>query len=326
MKHKISKLLTLILSISILFIGCTDTTTENNNSNEGLNIVTSFYPIYISTLNVIKDVPNVNLINLTKAQTGCLHDYQLTPSDLKTLEKADIFVVNGAGMESFLDKVISQYENINIVNASEGISLLESDHDHDAGDDEHEDYDDDLHIEGEEDHDHEHNPHVWVSISKNIQQVKNISAQLSKLDPEHAAQYESNANEYISKLEALSTEMHTVLDNVEKHDIITFHEAFPYFAEEFGLNIVGVLEVEPDSEPSAKELEEIMNKVKEYNINALFVEPQYSSKAADVVANETGAKIYTLDPIVTGEATPLAKDDYINKMKENLEVLKEALK
>ena len=120
--------------------------------------------------------------------------------------------------------------------------------------------------------------------------------------------------------------MHAELDNLPNRDIITFHEAFPYFAEEFNLNIAGVIEIEPDSEPSAKDVEEIIQIIKDKNITSLFTEPQYSSKIANTIANETGTTVYELDPIVTGDATPDAYDDYINKMKENLNVLKEALK
>ena len=321
MKSKLSKLLLLVLTTSLLFIGCTNTNNSTNSQSDNeLNIVTSFYPMYISTLNIVKDIPNVNVTNMTKAQTGCLHDYQLTPQDLKTLETADILVINGAGMEAFLDSIISQYPNLQIVNASEGLELLEeSDDDHDHHSETDEEHDD-------HDHDHEYNAHLWVSIDGNIAQVENIASQLSKINPENASQYFANSNEYVAKLEDLSTEMHTELDNLPNRNIITFHEAFPYFAKEFNLNIAGVIEIEPDSEPSAKDVEEIIQIIKDKNITSLFTEPQYSSKIANTIANETGTTVYELDPIVTGDATPDAYDDYINKMKENLNVLKEALK
>ena len=262
--------------------------------------------MYISTLNIVKDIPDVEVINMTAPQTGCLHDYSLSTKDLKTLSSADIFVINGAGMESFLDDVIDEYSDLKIIEASNGISLIE-DTDHDE-------------------HEHDVNPHVWVSISKNIEEVSNIAKELSAFDPNHASEYEANADAYIAKLENLRTEMHAALDNVNNKDIITFHEAFPYFAEEFNLNIAGVIEVEPDSEPSAKEVENIISIINEKNIKALFTEPQYSSKIADTIAKETGASIYTLDPIVTGDANEDAYDDYIVKMQENLNTLKEALK
>ena len=232
-----------------------------------------------------------------------------------SLSNADILIINGAGMESFLDDVIDEYSDLKIIEASKGIDLIE--------DTEHDDHTEDH---DHEDHDHDVNPHVWVSISKNIEEVSNIAEELSSLDPNHANEYQNNANEYIAKLENLKTEMHSTLDNIAHKDIITFHEAFPYFAEEFGLNIVGVIEIEPDSEPSAKEVENIISIINEKNIKALFTEPQYSSKIADTIAKETGASIYTLDPIVTGDSNEKAYNDYIIKMQENLNTLKEALK
>ena len=303
MKSKLTKILTIVFATSMLLTGCNNSAESNKSieSNNKLTIVTSFYPMYISTLNIVKDIPDVEVINMTAPQTGCLHDYSLSTKDLKTLNSADIFVINGAGMESFLDDVIAEYSDLKIIEASNGISLIE-------------------------DTDHDVNPHVWVSISKNIEEVSNIAKELSAFDPNHASEYEANADAYIAKLENLRTEMHAALDNVNNKDIITFHEAFPYFAEEFNLNIAGVIEVEPDSEPSAKEVENIISIINEKNIKALFTEPQYSSKIADTIAKETGASIYTLDPIVTGDANEDAYDDYIVKMQENLNTLKEALK
>ena len=317
MKTTLTKILTIIIVTSLFLTGCNNSAKSNNSteSNNKLTIVTSFYPMYISTLNIVKDIPNVEVINMTAPQTGCLHDYSLSTKDLKTLSSADIFVINGAGMESFLDDVIDEYSDLKIIEASKGIDLIE--------DTEHDDHTEDH---DHEDHDHDVNPHVWVSISKNIEEVSNIAKELSAFDPNHASEYEANADAYIAKLENLRTEMHAALDNVNNKDIITFHEAFPYFAEEFNLNIAGVIEVEPDSEPSAKEVENIISIINEKNIKALFTEPQYSSKIADTIAKETGASIYTLDPIVTGDANEGAYDDYIVKMQENLNTLKEALK
>lgn len=317
MKTTLTKILTIIILVSLFLTGCNNSAKSNNSteSNNKLTIVTSFYPMYISTLNIVKDIPNVEVLNMTTSQTGCLHDYSLSTKDLKTLSNADILIINGAGMESFLDDVIDKYSDLKIIEASKGIDLIE--------DTEHDDHTEDH---DHEDHDHDVNPHVWVSISKNIEEVSNIAEELSSLDPNHANEYQNNANEYIAKLENLKTEMHSTLDNIAHKDIITFHEAFPYFAEEFGLNIVGVIEIEPDSEPSAKEVENIISIINEKNIKALFTEPQYSSKIADTIAKETGASIYTLDPIVTGDSNEKAYNDYIIKMQENLNTLKEALK
>ncbi len=307
MFSRLIKLVSLLTISALLLAGCGQTkNTEKQGSptsagsEKQITIVTSFYPMYISTINVTKGIPGVQVVNMTKAQTGCLHDYQLTPADLKTLEKADAFVINGAGMEAFLDKAMKQQPQLKVVDASKGIVLLKDEN-------------------GEE------NPHVWVSISNAILQVQTIAEQLSALDSAHADQYKRNANEYIEKLSALRDTMHKSLDNAPHKDIVTFHEAFPYFAQEFKLHIVTVIEREPGTEPSPKELEDTIKQIKESNIKALFAEPQYPAKAADIIARETGATVYTLDPAVTGDAKPEAYNDYLNIMQKNLKTLQGAL-
>lgn len=295
------KLFTLMISmvaVCLFLTGCGDTGTAKKGDGT-LRIVTSFYPMYIATANITKGVDGVQVINMTKPQTGCLHDYQLTTDDMKTLEKADIFVANGAGMESFLDKILQQNKQLTIVDASKDIPLLKTED--------------------------EENPHVWLSVPNAIQQVKNIEAQLSAADPKHAEAYKTNAAAYIAKLQDLDTEMHAALDNVPNKDIVTFHEAFPYFAQEFNLHIVKVIEREPGTEPTPKELEDTIEEIKPLAKKVLFTEPQYSPAAAETIARETEAQIYTLDPVVTGEANEDALDAYINTMKQNMATLKSAL-
>ena len=290
-----------LLAACLLLAGCGGApAAQTQKAGDGtFHIVTSFYPMYIDVINLTDGVEGVTVTNMTKPQTGCLHDYQLTTEDMKTLEKADAFVVNGAGMESFLDKVIKMQEGMTVIDASRGIDLMEEDG--------------------------EANPHVWLSITKDIEQVKNIRDQLKEADPAHADQYEANAETYLAKLEALKTEMHATLDDVPHKDIVTFHEAFPYFAEEFGLHILGVIEREPGADPTPAELETTIEQVKALPVKVLFAEPQYSPAAAETIARETGAKLYSLDPVVTGEATPDAKDAYLDAMRKNMETLKEAL-
>lgn len=289
----------LIIALCLLLTGCGGTNTAGGSKDGSFHIVTSFYPMYIATLNITQGIDGVTVTNMTKPQTGCLHDYQLMTEDMKTLEKADAFVINGAGMESFLDKVIKQQKSLKVIDASKGIDLLKD------GDEE--------------------NPHVWLSVTDAIAQVKNIAEQLKAADPKHADAYEKNAAAYIKKLEALKTEMHAALDTVPNKDIVTFHEAFPYFAKEFGLNIISVVEREPGTEPTPAELQETIEQVKALPVKVLFTEPQYSPSAAETIARETGAKIYTLDPIVTGEANEQALNAYIDTMKKNMETLKTAL-
>ena len=289
----------LMMTMVLATAGCSSSRESVGKKN--FTIVTSFYPMYIDVINITKGVDGVEVINMTKPQTGCLHDYQLTTEDMKTLERADIFVVNGAGMESFLDKAIKQNKRLKVIEAADykDINLLK---------------------DGEED-----NPHVWTSVTYAIAQVKAITSKLCEADPSHQEAYRKNALDYVTRLEKLKKEMHEQLDALPHKDIVTFHEAFPYLAKEFKLNIVSVIEREPGSEPTPQELENTIAKVRKMPVKVLFTEPQYSPSAAETIARETGARIYTLDPVVTGEASEQAMDAYINAMKNNMEVLKEAL-
>lgn len=302
----LSRLLALCLLPGFLvgLAGCS----PREEKESAFRIVTSFYPMYIITLNITQGMEDVSVSNMAGQQTGCLHDYQLQNKDMKNLETADAFVINGAGMESFLDKAMEQLPNLPVIDASEGIPLLGAEEGHDH--------------EGEGHEDEEVNAHVWVSISNCIQQVENVTSALEKLDPERAAQYRANGNAYKEKLSALRDEMHRELDSLPNRDIVTFHEAFPYFAEEFNLHIVAVVNREPDSQPSARELADAIRLIQSTGVKAVFAEPQYSESAAQVISNESGATLYLLDPAVTGEDDP---DAYLNAMRGNLEVLKQAL-
>ena len=152
------KLLVMLLCVfTLLSAACGKE--QSAKEHEGLNVVTSFYPMYVATLNVVDGVEGVNLVNMTKPQTGCLHDYQLTTQDMKLLETADVLVANGGGMEAFIEEIVKQEPNLKVVDASKDIEMIK-----------------------DED---EENPHVWVSVTNEIQQVKNIVAQLSEIDPKH---------------------------------------------------------------------------------------------------------------------------------------------
>ena len=313
MKQKLKKILAVLTLVVFTVTGCAsnkgnDISTEDNDNK--IKIVTSFYPMYLLTSEIVKDADNIELINMVDSSTGCLHDYSLTTDNMKLLEDCDIFIVNGAGMESFLDKVIQQKPNLKIVDASEGIELIESnyneDHDHNH----------------DHDHDEEYNPHVWLSVKNAIKQVQNIESKLIEYNPENKDIYSNNTKEYISQLNELDAKIHSELDKIENKNIVTFHEAFPYFAKEYNLNIVAVVQREAGSEPSAKELQETIEKIKKLDVKAVCVEPQYSTKAAETISRETNVGVYTLDPIVTEESK---NSSYIDIMNKNLETLKEAL-
>ena len=214
----------LMIVCTFVLIGC-----GGGKGTDGkFRIVTSFYPMYLHAINLTKGVEGVEVVNLTAPQTGCLHDYQITTEDMKTLAGGDVFVANGFGMESFLDKA-AEVSDLKVIDLSkaEKINPVETDG--------------------------EVNPHVWLSITYAKQQVIELCNQLSQIDPDHSIDYKKNALDYVTKLDALREEMHDQLDFLPNKDIVTFHEAFPYFAKEFDLNIVAVIEREPGTEPTPKE-------------------------------------------------------------------------
>lgn len=274
----------------------------------GKTIVTSFYPMYVFTQNVVRDVPGVRVVNMASESAGCLHDYQLQTRDMVTLEGADALVINGGGMEQFMDKVIAQRPELPVINASDGIEMLcgEDDHDHDG-------------------HDHDHgvfNAHVWLDPALAMRQVQNIADGLAAVDSENAEAYQQNAAAYKARLQALHAELSAQLAPLAGSAIVTFHEAFTYFADAYGLVVAGVIANDAGEEPSTRQIAATCDLVKQYQVKALFVEPQYPTKSAETIARETGAKVFTLDPVVSGDGSP---ESYENAMRENARVLTEAL-
>lgn len=304
------RILSALLCAAVCLTGFSGCGTPAKESSR-LKLLASFYPIAIMALNITDGVEGVAVESMAQQQTGCLHDFQMTTADMKKAETANAFLINGAGMEGFLDKISDQLPELPVIDSSTGIPLIASGEDH--------------HHDGGEGHDHDqedYNPHLWVSITNCMEQVRNLSEGIIALDPEHEAEYRENTETYLEKLSALRDKMHSALDHVKNKDIITFHEAFPYFAEEFGLHIAAVINREPDSQPSAKELADTIRLVRETGVKALFVEPLYPETSADIIAAETSAQVYVLDPAVSGEWD---KNAYLTAMESNLQVLAQAL-
>ena len=273
-------------------------------------IVTSFYPMYVFTRNVTRDVPGVRVVNMAGESAGCLHDYQLQTRDMIALEGAQALVINGGGMEQFMDKVAAQQPGLAVIDASSGIDMLCSGEDHDEHDG----------------HEHEHgalNAHVWLDPALAIRQVRNIAEGLAAVDSDNAAAYRQNADSYIARIEALDAELSAQLAPLAGSVIVTFHEAFTYFADAYGLVVAGVIAGDAGEEPSTRQIAKTCDLVRELGVKALFAEPQYPAKSAETIARETGARVYTLDPVVSGDGS---LESYENAMRENARVLTEALK
>lgn len=261
-------------------------------------VLTSFYPMYILTVNVAEGVPGVAVTNLTKPFTGCLHDYSLSPGDMERILKSDALVVNGGGMENFLARALAASPKLRVIEAGAGLSPLLSDNG-------------------------QTNSHFWLSVSNAAVEVQAIASGLSKCDPQNAAAYQSNAAVYRKRLLALDAEIRGSLAPYRGMPVVTFHEAFPYFAREYGIRLAASVEREPGSEPSAAELARTIAAIRSLHVKAVFAEPQYSTRSAETIARETGVALRTLDPVVTG---PMDAGAYERAMRSNLSVLLESFR
>ena len=269
-------------------------------AGDGLRIVASFYPIYLHVLHVIQGT-NAQVSLLAPPQTGCLHDYQFTTQDMATLEKADILVINGGGMEHFTDRAACD-----ILNASEQIPLLSEA----VGDD--------------DPHPGERNAHVWVDPDLAAQQVRAIAQGLGALDADNAAAFAANADDYAVQLEAVAVELRQAFAAIGNVPVITFHEAFAYWAP-MGMDVVAVMAAEPDVPPTASDIANLIDIARSEHVRALFAEPGYGSDVADTIARETNIPVYALDPLSAPVGDLDDLNAYITGMRANITILQEAL-
>ena len=200
---KTKKLLAALLTL-LIFLSPTFAAAET--------VVTSFYPIYLFALNLTQGIDGITIRNLAAPNTGCLHDYQLSTGDMKVLNKADVFLINGAGMESYLTRVMDTFPKLPVVDASTGITLLTED-----GMDEYvDDHDHDHEDEDADDHGHHHageaNAHIWLDAQNAIQMVDNLADGLISAMPQYEAQIEQNRADYVSRLTALDEELKELMD------------------------------------------------------------------------------------------------------------------
>ncbi len=299
------KFIAMIIVLSLLFTaGCGAVVTDNTDSV----IAVSFYPVYIFTLNLVEGIDELTVTCMAEQSTGCLHDYTLTARDAKLLNDASVFVINGAGLETFLPDITETTENLSVIDSSEGIELICSHH-HEEGDEYHS-------------HNHENNSHIWLSVENAKKQVLNIKNGLVENYPEHEKQITENYVNYIGRLNELSLELDKTYQAAQGKKIITFHAAYEYMAAESGLEIIECIESDEGGEPSAKKIANLCHIIPQNNIKALFVEPDYNGSAAGILEGETGVKIYVLNPVTRGENTLNAYEDI---MRENIQTILKAV-
>ncbi|MDD6353660.1 MAG: metal ABC transporter substrate-binding protein [Lachnospiraceae bacterium] len=310
-----------------------DSAKNTDEADDMLTVVTSFYPMYIATLNIVDGVKGVRLENLSEPQTGCLHDFQLTPEDMKLLSTADVFVINGGGIESFMSDVAKAYPKLDVVEACEDVVLLsddesdsDHDHDHDADAESDSDHDHDHEADAESDsaHDHDHgdeNAHAWMSVPRYRTMVKTIASHLAQKDEAHAEEYYANAEKYDAKLAKLEKEQDSLKSLTDGQNIVIFHEAYAYVADDFSMNACYLLDLDEERSVSAGEIKQVISAIKDDGVSVILAEELYGKSMGDTVSRETDVHVVYIDPLNRGEYD---KDSYLDGMEQNIELIKDA--
>ena len=267
-------------------------------------IAATTLPVYEFTSRLC-DGTGITVTRLVTESVSCLHDYSLNVGQVKAAEAAEVIVINGAGLEEFMEDILDNAECL--IDASQNISLLEceeeSDHDHDHD---------------HEGHNHDVDNHIWLSPANASMMAQNICEGLCGIYPEKESTFRSNLNVLLANLNALQIYGETQLADLSCQELITFHDGFGYFADSFNLTILRAIEEESGSEASAAELIELIEEVEHHNLPAIFTETSGSASAAGVISRSTGAAVYTLDMAMAG-------DSYFSAMYHNIDTLKEAL-
>ena len=301
------KILLLLLALSMLLVGCggnIDTTEEK----EKLQVVTSFYPIYLLAREITEGAEGVELKNMAQPQTGCLHDYELTISDMKLLEGADVLIINGGGMENFLGQVYERYPELVVVDTSLGVDLLvEEGHHHHEGETE----------EEHAGHAHEGNPHSWLSPKRAARQALMIEWALRELDPAEEGLFQRNLEEFEEAAYALEEKAHAI-GIPEGEYAAVFHEGFAYLAELFHMEVACGIFADEYQMPSAKELAEATEEARGHGVRFFLAAADNGRIYAETLAAEVEEEILLLDPLTTADEAGLS---YLERMEKNIEMV-----
>jgi zinc transport system substrate-binding protein len=229
------------------------------------------------------------------------HTYELTPAQAEQVARADVLVLNGVGLEYWADKLIQSTGNPNliVVDTSKGIEIMAGEATEAGG-----------------------NPHIWLDPRNAIVQVEHIRAALLRVDPAHADNYRANAKRYSAELWELDREISNEVATWSNQQFIAFHPAWVYFARRYGLEQAAVIERSPGREPSPAEVARIVETARRIEAKAIFAEPQFSAKAAQTIAEESGVQVLFLDPL----GSSLDDPSYLSLMRSNLAQMVQVLR
>lgn len=327
-----------------------DTTTEADTTNAdvatepSLQVVTTFLPITQFTTAVAGDRAEVTQLLPTNVGP---HDFQAKPGDVQAVANADVLVKNGLELESFLDDMIENAENSDLVtvDSSEGVATLASadehghaeekadehghdEHGHEEGEahaeEEHDEHEEgETHAEGEAHAEHDHgefDPHIWLDPKRAIEQVENIRDGMIAADPEGEADYTANAAAFIAELEALDAEITEKLTPFAGQTFVVFHDFAAYFASSYGLEsevLVGL----PEESPSPADVKRVMETAQAEGLKTILTEPQAGKSSFETIAQDLGIDVSQFNSLEVGGPEATEPDYYLNTMRENAENL-----
>lgn len=300
--------LMMIAVLAFSFAGCGRGPANTGNKN-GLTIYTSFYPMYFLASEIAGDKAKV--ISLVPAGVEP-HDWEPKPRTIGELQNADMFIYNGAGMESWVKGILPtlQKSKIRILEASKGLELLPANKD----------------AAEEGNAKLTYDPHIWVSPAKYRQQAANVYNELCALDPDNKEYYKSNFDKLDKNLAKLDSDFRQAAASFKSKVFIVSHSAFGYLAADYGMTQLSIRGVTPEAEPSPAKLAELVQVCKENNIKYIFFESLVSPKLSQTLANEVGAEVLVLnDGQGISEEEIKQGKNYITIMYQNLENLKKAL-
>lgn len=320
MKKGIIYLITIILILtSFILIFCRKTT--DKNSNEKIKIVATLFPQYDFAKQIGGDKVEVSLLLTPGTET---HTYEPTPQDIINVNKADLYIYTGKYMEPWSDKIANSItSNTQVLDASKNINLINEkqfEEEHSTADSNEE--------EDDKGHHHEYDPHIWLNPQNAIGMVKNIEEELCNIDPQNKEYYKKNAEKYINQLTNLDNEIETAIKESKKNKIAfggTF--AYAYFIQRYNLQYVSAYDsCGENSEPSVTKVKEVIDYMKENDINVIFYQELSTGKIADTISKETGATKLVFHTIHNASQEEINNGEtYISLMQKNLQNLKQAL-
>lgn len=295
MKLKPLLLVLIFVSIGLIAAYLFFRTPAITKDSSKLQITASFYPYYYFAGFIGGD--RVRVINLTPAGTEP-HAYELTARDLITIQSSKLLILNGL-VEPWIDQLTSGLKDTPTEILIVGSDVIDS---------------------------KTKDPHVWLSPKLVQTQVKLITGQLIKIDPENADYYGQNTSDLLTKLTVLDRDFQSGLSNCRLRDFVTSHNAFGYLSADYNLHQVPISGLSPDAEPSLQKLAEISEFVRTKNITYIFFESLVSPKLAQTLASEVGAKVLVLNPIEGLTPDEISRgQDYFTVMQANLKNLRLAL-